>query len=82
MAAVDQDMLKKLTQQPGEVERLVERTGDHPVIDDGKRTIVMDAIDPAILGLDTSASGSLTAVEGDDPDDKSKPSGRKRRKKR
>ncbi len=77
MAAVDQDLLKQLTQQPGEIEKLVERTGDHPVIDDGKRTMVMEAIDPALLGMEASASGTMPAA-----DDESKPSGKKRRPKR
>jgi hypothetical protein len=30
----------------------IRRTGEHDVVDDGKATMIMDAIDPATLGLD------------------------------
>ncbi|HET9991541.1 MAG TPA: hypothetical protein VFQ65_23590, partial [Kofleriaceae bacterium] len=59
--------------------------------DDGKRTIAMDAVDLAALGLDpATSSGSIPVVnddgdgEGDDdkPDTKSGPSGRKKRRRR
>ena len=57
MAAVDQELLARLTRETATVEQLVRRTGEHDIVDDGKRTTVMDAIDPAALGLDVSASG-------------------------
>jgi hypothetical protein len=96
MEAVDQEMLAKLTQSEGEVERLTRTTGEHEVIDDGLRTTVMDAVDPAALGLDVTASGSFRAaqsqemdvIDDDDSGDKSSPtnktppSGVKKRKKR
>jgi hypothetical protein len=96
MEAVDQEMLAKLTQSEGEVERLTRSTGEHAVIDDGLRTTVMDAVDPAALGLDVTASGSFRAaqsqemdvIDDDDNGDKSSPtnktppSGVKKRKKR
>jgi hypothetical protein len=72
MNAVDQELLAKLTRSDGEVERLVRRTGEHEVVDDGLRTNVMDAVDPAALGLELAASGSFpvatggTTPEGDD----------------
>jgi hypothetical protein len=94
MEAVDQEMLAKLTQSEGEVERLTRSTGEHDVVDDGLRTTVMDAVDPAALGLDVTASGSFRAVQTQemdviDDDDtngnggtKTPPSGVKKRKKR
>ncbi len=64
-------------------------TGVHDVVDDGKLTMMMDAVDPAALGLDMGDSGSLPAAsdeeEIDDPP-KSSPSlpdsVKKRKKKR
>lgn len=93
MEAVDQEMLAKLTQAEGEVERLTRTTGEHEVIDDGLRTTVMDAVDPSALGLDVSASGSFRAsqsgemdvIDDDNGDSKptsTTPSGVKKRKKR
>ena len=98
MNAVDQELLEQLTRNPDDdIEQLVNTTSEHEVVDDGQRTIVMDAIDPAALGLDVTASGSIRAVqddgEGDDGDDEpdkpdaasddKKPKGSvKRRKKR
>ena len=61
MPAVDQELLAKLTSSEGEIEQLQRRTGEHEVVDDGLRTTVMDAIDPAALGLDVSASGTFRA---------------------
>jgi hypothetical protein len=84
-------MLQKLTQADGEVERLTRRTGEHEVVDDGLRTTVMEAVDPAALGLDVSASGSMRAItdSGEDAEDEkepspsaSQPNGKKKRKKR
>ncbi len=60
MPAVDQELLAQLTQNEGVVEHLVRRTGEHAVIDDGMRTMVMDAIDPA--ALDVGGSGPMTAA--------------------
>ena len=97
MNAVDQELLAKLSQADGEVEHLVRRTGEHAVVDDGLRTTVMDAVDPAALGLDVTASGSFRAAQSgemeaaDDADDAGasgsdkpapKPPGGKKRKKR
>ncbi len=63
-------------------------TGDHEVVDDGKKTMMMDAIDPAALGLDMG-SGPMAAASDDDdePDDLRKsspglPSSVKKRKKK
>ena len=96
MNAVDQELLEQLTRNPDDIDQLV-NTSEHEVVDDGQRTIVMDAIDPAALGLDVTASGSIRAVQddseaedGDDEPDKpdaanddKKPKGSvKRRKKR
>jgi len=66
MNAVDQELLEQLTRNPNEIEQLVRRTGEHEVVDDGKRTILMDAVDPATLGLDVTASGSMPAAGDDD----------------
>ena len=70
MAAVDQELLAQLTKD-GEIENLTRRTGEHEVVDDGMRTSVMDAVDPAALGLDVSMfssdSGPLGASEDDEP---------------
>lgn len=96
MPAVDQELLAKLTSSEGELEQLQRRTGEHEVVDDGLRTTVMDAVDPAALGLEVSASGSFRAaqsgemdVASDDddngdkpPSNKTPPSGVKKRKKR
>jgi hypothetical protein len=96
MPAIDQEMLAKLTSSEGEVERLVRRTGEHEVVDDGLRTTVMDAVDPSALGLDVTASGSfraqqdpgasgeMEAADGDDdkPTNKTPPQGVKKGKKR
>jgi hypothetical protein len=72
MNAVDQELLAKLTAGEGEVEHLVRSTGEHAVVDDGLRTTVMDAVDPAALGLEVSASGSFRVADvdadGDDED--------------
>lgn len=63
MAAVDQELLAQLTKEdPAALETLVRRTGEHAVVDDGQRTMIMDAIDPAALGLEASASGSMAAA--------------------
>jgi hypothetical protein len=91
MNAIDQEMLQKLTQAEGDVERLTRRTGEHEVVDDGLRTTVMDAVDPATLGLEVTASGSFRAVtdSGEEEDDDkasspsaSQPGTKKKRKKR
>jgi len=94
MSAVDQEMLAQLTSTDGQVEHLG-RTGEHDVVDDGKRTVAMDAVDLSALGLDVSASGSMPsassgaipAASDDDEGGDSKPtatppSGVKKRKKR
>ncbi|HEY5952390.1 MAG TPA: hypothetical protein VIV40_43125 [Kofleriaceae bacterium] len=67
-----------------------EITAQNPIEDDGKRTMMMDAIDLAALGLDpASSSGSMPAItdedsggtgngNGDKPDSKSKKKKKKR----
>ena len=66
MPAVDQELLEQLTRPSGEIEQLVRSTGEHEVIDDGKQTQIMDAIDPALLAqLEAGNSGSFSAVEED-----------------
>jgi hypothetical protein len=47
-------------------------SGEHPIVDDDQRTTVMDAVDISALGLgiEVSASGSMSMVHDDDlPDD-------------
>ena len=78
MNAVDQELLAKLTSREGDVEQLVRTTGEHAIVDDGQRTTVMDAVDPASLGIEVSASGSFRAAsqgdqDGDDDAGDSKP---------
>lgn len=68
MPAVDQELLEQLTRGSGEIEKLVRPTGEHEVIDDGKMTTVMDAIDPAALGLETGNSGSFAAATDEETD--------------
>ena len=68
MPAVDQELLEQLTRPSGEIEKLVRSTGEHEVIDDGKMTTVMDAIDPAALGLETGNSGSFAAASDEETD--------------
>lgn len=52
-----------------------------PIVDDGKRTMMMDAVDLAALGLDPSASsGQMPAVK--DEDSGPAPSGGKKKKKK
>ena len=68
MNAVDQELLERLTREPDDIERLVS-TSEHEVVDDGQRTMVMEAIDPAALGLDVTASGSFPATAQDDDED-------------
>ena len=43
MTAIDQSQLAQATMR---------QTGEHAVVDDGKATMIMDAIDPATLGID------------------------------
>ena len=88
MPVVDQELLEQLTRNTGEIEALVRHTGEHKLVDDGNETSVMEAMDPAALGLiDVSASGSLPASDDDDGttnsrDGKKSPPGVKKRKKK
>jgi hypothetical protein len=92
MDAVDQELLEQLTRSPDEIEQLVRVTGEHDVVDDGKRTTLMDVVDVSALGLEVTASGSMQAVSEDDEDgggdDAAAPNGngdkqsKKRKKKR
>jgi hypothetical protein len=45
----------------------------HQIIDDGKRTVAMDAVDLAALGLDAASSGHMTAAKPEEIEDE--PSG-------
>ncbi len=83
MPAIDQELLESLTRKSGEIEQLVRTTGEHEVVDDGRSTTVMDAIDPSALGLDFGGSGAFPAVDDDSSggDDK-KPGGGQGKKKR
>lgn len=95
MPAIDQELLESLTRPSGdggigEIERLTRSTGEHEIVDDGKRTTIMEAIDPAALGLDFGSgnSGTFSAVSDEDSgptstngDDK-KPGGAKKKRKR
>lgn len=52
-----------------------------PIQDDGKRTMMMDAVDLAALGLDAaSSSGSMPAMKPGDDDDTSGKSKKKKKK--
>lgn len=73
MNAVDQQLLESLAKNPDEIDRLQRRSGEYAVVDDGQRTMVMDAVDPAALGLDVTMSGSFP-VAGDDEEDDDGPS--------
>ena len=68
MPAVDQELLEQLTRGSGDIEKLTRTTGEHEVVDDGKMTTVMEAIDPAALGLDTGNSGSFAAASDEETD--------------
>ncbi len=74
MAAVDLELLAQLTKD-GEIENLTRRTGEHEVVDDGMRTSVMDAVDPAALGLDVSMFSSDSGPLTDDDEPTSADSG-------
>ena len=61
----------------------------NPIVDDGKRTMMMDAIDLAALGLDpASSSGSMPVVTDEDSGgtgnggDKNDTKGKKKKKRR
>ena len=87
MNAIDQDVLEKLTRKSDEMPAM-RTTGEHEVVDDGKQTMMMDAVDPAALGLDVGASGSMAAASDEEEDDPRKTSPglpgsvKKRKKKR
>lgn len=96
---VDQDLIAQLTAGEDRTDKtpVLRTTGQHAIVDDGQRTTIMDAVDPAALGLDVTASGSFPAATDEDQDpgstdvgtgvvaDDKKPSGsggNKKRKKR
>jgi hypothetical protein len=58
MDAVDQELLEQLTREPDAAEALVGTSGEHAIVDDGKRTTMMDAVDLSALGLDAGTSGA------------------------
>ncbi|MEP6864580.1 MAG: hypothetical protein ABJE66_28420 [Deltaproteobacteria bacterium] len=87
--AIDPDKLEPAT----EVIPVMESNPTLPAIqDDGKRTIAMDAVDLAALGLDpATSSGSIPTIKDEDEGDddksdgsgsKSGPTGRKKRRRR
>ncbi|HEU0029038.1 MAG TPA: hypothetical protein VFQ53_00305 [Kofleriaceae bacterium] len=61
-----QEMLEQLSRDPSALDQLTRTTDEHPVVDDGLRTTLMDAVDPAALGLEPSASGSMASAGDDD----------------
>jgi hypothetical protein len=64
---------------PLDAESLRDTNPSTPIIDDGKRTVAMDAVDLAALGLDPAASsGSMPAIT-DEPSGKSKKPKKKKR---
>jgi hypothetical protein len=67
MNAVDQELLEQLTRSPQDLEDLTGGLDEDVVVDDGKRTTIMEAVDTSALGLDTS--GSMPAVDDHDGDD-------------
>jgi hypothetical protein len=83
--AIDPDKLDKLDRDT-QVIPVMESNPTLPAIqDDGKRTIAMDAVDLAALGLDpATSSGSIPVVSDDGDDDKpdTKSGPKKRRKRR
>ena len=70
MEAVDPELIEQTGDSAPSPEQVVRHTGEHAVVDDGKRTTVMDAVNPAALGLEVSASGPLAAAPDDEDDDK------------
>lgn len=72
MPALTQAQLQEMTRNP-EAEPM-RSTGEHSVIDDGQKTVMMEAIDPSALGLEPAAGeativGDDTLSDGDDGDD-------------
>jgi hypothetical protein len=70
-------------------ELLESMTSDHAVVDDGKMTTMMDAVDPAALGLDMGDSGGIPIADDEDGTDDARTSSptlggavKKRKKKR
>jgi hypothetical protein len=64
---------------PIDVENLRDTNPSSPIVDDGKRTVAMDAVDLAALGLDPAASsGSMPAIKDEDSSGKSKKKKKKR----
>ena len=79
MNAIDQDLLAQLTKDSN-IELF--SGGQHAIVDDGNRTVVMAALDPVAMGLDPGDSGPMSAADdGDGEGDKPK-SPRKRRTKK
>jgi hypothetical protein len=76
MDAIDQELLEQISRGtrdtlPPPMAENVRSTGEHQIVDDGKMTIVMDAIDPAALGLEPASSGEMAAVGDDEEEDSS-----------
>jgi len=78
MPAVDQELLAQLTK--GENIELF-TTGEHAVVDDGNRTVVMGAMDPAALGITDDSGPTRASTESDDGDAPKSPKKRRSRKK-
>ncbi len=80
MPAVDPDTIEKLVRTTSDeipVARISDVmaaasvdtariTGENEVIDDGKKTTMMDAVDLSALGLEPSTTGQMAAVKPDD----------------
>ncbi len=65
MSTLDQEMLKQLTRSSAA--EPVTPSVEHAVVDDGQKTMLMTAIDPAALGLDPGVLGASdgAAASGD-----------------
>lgn len=96
MPAITSEMIEKLTRKSDEIPAVrasdqfpaVRITGEHAVVDDGKKTTVMEAITPEMLAeIEASQSGSFPTADDDELDDPRKsspglPSSVKKRKKK
>lgn len=72
MPVIDQELLAQLTKDTN-IELF--SGSDHPVVDDGNRTTVMTALDPAALGLEDSGPNQIST--DDDGDREASPEGDK-----
>lgn len=76
MDAVDQELLEQLSREPAELEHLVRTTGEQPVVDDGKLTMIMEAVDPSMIEAELADdSVVVAAANGDDDGGDPEPAG-------